>query len=74
MQGLGTFELGGSTELPGPFTLLVSDGGTVNWLASTTLDGDFTIDTTQNATNGDERQLRNRRRDHRRRLHECRRR
>ena len=52
VQGLGTFELGGSTELPGPFTLLVSDGGTVNWLASTTLDGDFTIDTTQNATNG----------------------
>ena len=50
--GLGTFQLGGSTELPGPFTLLVSDGGTVDWLATTTLDGDFTIDTTQNATNG----------------------
>ncbi|MCP4798244.1 MAG: hypothetical protein GY885_18985, partial [Phycisphaeraceae bacterium] len=50
--GLGTFQIAGSTELPGPFTLLVSDGGTANWLATTTLDGDFTIDTTQNATNG----------------------
>ena len=46
VQGLGTFELGGSTELPGPFTLLVNDGATANWLASTTLDGDFTINTT----------------------------
>jgi|GEM_PF-4723442 len=52
VQGLGTFQLGGSAELPGPFTLLVSDGGTANWFATTTLDGDFTIDTTQNATNG----------------------
>ncbi|MAH65424.1 MAG: hypothetical protein CMJ27_03390 [Phycisphaerae bacterium] len=51
VQGLGTFELGGSTELPGPFTLLVNDGATANWLATTTLDGDFTINTTGGAGN-----------------------
>ena len=49
--GLGTFELDGTTELPGPFTLLVNDAATVNWIASTTVDGDVTIDTTGGAGN-----------------------
>ena len=51
VQGLGTFELDGTTELPGPFTLLVNDDATVNWIAATTVDGDFTINTTGGAGN-----------------------
>ena len=47
--GNGAFNLAGTTELPGPFTLMVEDGSTANWTASTTLDGDFTVDTTGGA-------------------------
>ncbi len=49
VAGAGTFNLAGTTELPGPFTLLVNDGATANWTAATTLDGDFTVDTTGGA-------------------------